>query len=120
MNHPRLSRQINIARTLVLPVLFLAGCSALTGPTPTATPMPTDTAVPTVAPTPTATSAPAPTSEGDLPPSPTPSGGSNGQIVFMSKRGGDYDDLYIFNAVDASVVRLTSGDSNTFPGPFSP
>jgi Tol biopolymer transport system component len=43
----------------------------------------------------------------------------SGQIVFSSNRGGSYDDLYLLNINDSSLVRLTSGDSNTFAGPFS-
>jgi TolB protein len=49
----------------------------------------------------------------------TPVGGS-GQILFGSNRGGDYSDLYMLDIASAEVTRLTQGDSNTFPGPFSP
>ena len=51
-------------------------------------------------------------------PTSTPMGGS-GQILFASNRGGSYDDLYLLNIQSSKVVRLTQGDSNTFPGPFS-
>jgi Tol biopolymer transport system component len=46
-------------------------------------------------------------------------GGSN-QILFSSNRGGVYDDLYLQDLTNSKVTRLTQGDSNTFPGPFSP
>jgi Tol biopolymer transport system component len=50
---------------------------------------------------------------------PTTLGGSRG-ILFSSNRGGYYDDLYVLDFTSKQVTRLTSGDSNTFPGPFSP
>lgn len=46
--------------------------------------------------------------------------GGSSQILFASKRGGDYDDLYLLDLTTSQVTRLTEGDSNTFPGPFSP
>jgi hypothetical protein len=42
------------------------------------------------------------------------------QILFASNRGGYYDDLYLLDLTSSQITRLTSGDSNTFPGPFSP
>jgi Tol biopolymer transport system component len=50
---------------------------------------------------------------------PTPLGGS-AQILFSSNRGGFYDELYLLDLASSQITRLTSGDSNTFPGPFSP
>jgi Tol biopolymer transport system component len=50
---------------------------------------------------------------------PTLLGGSSG-ILFSSNRGGYYDDLYVLDFTSKQVTRLTSGDSNTFPGSFSP
>jgi Tol biopolymer transport system component len=50
---------------------------------------------------------------------PTLMGGSD-QILFSSNRGGAYDDLYLLDLTSSQVTRLTQGDSNTFPGPFSP
>jgi TolB protein len=52
-------------------------------------------------------------------PEQTPIGGS-GQILFGSNRGGNYTDLYVLDIASAQLTRLTQGDSNTFPGPFSP
>jgi len=49
-----------------------------------------------------------------------PTGGGSGEIVFGSKRGGDYEDIYLMKANGTQVVRLTQGDSTSFPGPFSP
>jgi Tol biopolymer transport system component len=49
----------------------------------------------------------------------TPPGGSS-QILFSSNRGGFYDDLYLMDLTSSQITHLTSGDSNTFPGPFSP
>jgi Tol biopolymer transport system component len=46
--------------------------------------------------------------------------GGSSQILFSSNRGGAYDDLYLLDFTSSQVTRLTSGDSNTFPGPFSP
>jgi len=53
------------------------------------------------------------------PPTPTLIGGSSG-MLFSSNRGGYYDDLYVLDFTTQQVTRLTSGDSNTFAGPFSP
>lgn len=50
---------------------------------------------------------------------PTPLGGSE-QILFASNRGGPYDDLYLLDTISLQVTRLTQGESNIFPGPFSP
>ena len=52
-------------------------------------------------------------------PTQTPVGGS-GQILFASNRGDSYDDLYLLELANSQVSRLTQGNSNTFPGPFSP
>jgi Tol biopolymer transport system component len=50
---------------------------------------------------------------------PTPLGRSK-QILFASNRGGAYDDLYLLDLTTSQISRLTQGESNTFPGPFSP
>jgi TolB protein len=50
---------------------------------------------------------------------PTPLGGSR-EILFASNRGGSYADLYLLDITNSKTTRLTQGDSNTFPGPFSP
>lgn len=90
-------------------------------PTPTSEPTlePTPTGVPTLPPTSTSvpTLPPTPTSVPTL--TPTPMGGVS-QILFSSNRDGAYQDLYLLDLTDSKVTRLTSGDSNTFPGPFSP
>lgn len=52
-------------------------------------------------------------------PTPTPLGGSM-EILFASDRGGSYADLYLLDITSLKTTRLTLGDSNTFPGPFSP
>jgi Tol biopolymer transport system component len=52
-------------------------------------------------------------------PGAAPLGGSM-QILFASNRGGSYDDLYLLDTTSLQVTRLTQGESNTFPGPFSP
>jgi Tol biopolymer transport system component len=67
--------------------------------TPTAEPGATPTSLPTI--------------------SPTPLGGSI-EILFASNRGGDYADLYLLDLTSSKITRLTQGDSNTFPGSFSP
>jgi len=55
------------------------------------------------------------------PPSPVaPLGGSPGQLVFDSTRGGAYRDLYVMNSDGSGVTRLTEGESNSFAGPWSP
>ncbi len=41
-------------------------------------------------------------------------------IVFGSNRDGDYTNIYMVNMFDGKITRLTTNDSNTFPGPFSP
>ena len=76
---------------------------------PTAILMPTQ--APTTVPIPIDTKAPSPT--------PLPLGGS-GEIVFGSNRDGDFPNIYLLTTSDGNVTRLTLGDSNTFPGPFSP
>ncbi len=53
-------------------------------------------------------------------PSPTASAQGGGQILFASNRGGSYSDLYVLDLADGQATRLTQGESNTFPGPFSP
>jgi Tol biopolymer transport system component len=72
---------------------------------------------PETSPAPTLLAAVTPTSLPAL--TPAPPGGS-GQILFASNRGGSYDDLYLLDITGSQVTRLTQGDSNTFPGPFSP
>jgi len=75
------------------------------------TPKPETSPASTLLPTSIPTSLPTPT--------PTPLGGS-GQILFASNRSGSYEDLYLLDIRTSQVTRLTQGDSNTFPGPFSP
>ncbi len=67
--------------------------------TPTAEPSATSTSLPTII--------------------PTPLGGSTA-ILFASNRGGAYADLYLLDLTSSKITRLTQGDSNTFPGSFSP
>ncbi len=50
---------------------------------------------------------------------PTSLGGGTA-ILFSSNRGGAYQDLYQLEIGSGEITRLTRGDSNTFPGPFSP
>jgi len=103
----------------LITTMFLAGCSNLgfqaqVLPPPQATPttqmveQPVITATP---PSPTATVVSSPTAF-------TLSGATG--ILFSSKRGGDYQDLYIQEFGSEKITRLTQGDSSTFPGPFSP
>jgi Tol biopolymer transport system component len=72
----------------------------------------------------TNTAAPTPTEESPAPtllPSPTTATlGGGTAILFSSDRGGDYQDLYLLDFATGLVTRLTQGDANTFPGPFSP
>ncbi len=53
-------------------------------------------------------------------PATTPTAQGTGQVLFASNRGGSYSDLYLLNLADGQATRLTKGESNTFPGPFSP
>lgn len=46
--------------------------------------------------------------------------GGSDRIVFASNRGGAYDDLYVLDVTNGQITRLTQGDTNTFPAPFSP
>lgn len=46
--------------------------------------------------------------------------GGNFTILFGSNRGGPYEDLYLMDTSSRETTRLTAGDANTFPGPFSP
>jgi len=78
---------------------------------------PSSSTQPVTSPAPTATPGAAPTSAPTL--APTPLGGST-QILFASNRGGAYDDLYLLDLTRSQGSRLTQGESNTFPGPFSP
>ncbi len=48
-----------------------------------------------------------------------PLGGATA-LLFASNRGGAYQDLYLLDIGSGSITRLTQGESNTFPGPFSP
>jgi TolB protein len=102
-----------------------------TGPVQTAV-VPTSTSVPETAdvesPTQTSTllvsvvtTTPEASSTAIFLPSPThtPLGGGTA-ILFSSNRGGDYQDLYLLEIGMGEITRLTQGDSNTFPGPFSP
>ena len=107
-------------------LLFLVACNAAS---PTAIPseqivappieptllQPTVTSLPTQVPT----TVPAPTETQTLSPTSPPLGGS-GVLVFGSNRDGDFMNIYLLTTSDGSVTRLTMGDSNTFPGPFSP
>jgi Tol biopolymer transport system component len=56
-----------------------------------------------------------------VPPESTPISYSGATaILFSSNRGGDYQDLYLQEIGSGEISNLTQGDSNTFPGPFSP
>ena len=113
----------------VLVVGFLLAACAQSNTTPThlsesspasmATFEPSGTPIPTRFPSAMATQLPL--SSATLTPtnSPTPMGGS-GVILFASNRGGSYLDLYLLDIASKQPTRLTNGDSNTFPGPFSP
>ncbi len=91
-----------VAILLSLLAMILAACATQANPTDVVALTPT-----------TAIEAPSAT------PPPILMGGSN-QILFSSNRGGAYDDLYLLDLTSSQVTRLTQGDSNTFPGPFSP
>jgi Tol biopolymer transport system component len=86
-------------------------------PQPTASPTPTS--APTLAPTAAPTLAPTLVPTVVLTPTPTLLGGAH-QLLFSSTRGSGYDDLYLLDFTSSQLTRLTQGDSNTFPGPFSP
>jgi Tol biopolymer transport system component len=58
--------------------------------------------------------APAPTSETSL-----TIGGASG-ILYASNVNGSYLDLYLQEWVSSTITRLTQGDSNFFPGGYSP
>lgn len=101
--------------------MFLAGCGNVDFqvqvlPPPQATPttqssiQPVVTDLPVSA-TPTMASSPIST--------PTIIGGATA-ILFTSKRGGVYQDLYLQEFGIEKITRLTQGDSTTFSGPFSP
>ncbi len=45
---------------------------------------------------------------------------SSGVILFSSNRSGVVLNLYLSDTSTGSVSQLTNGDSNIFPGPFSP
>jgi TolB protein len=119
-----MSRHWKSIITLVALVVFLAAC-ATASPTPTDLPpeQAENTLEPSAMPEVAETLAAVPTSTTELPPQPTattlPLGGS-GAILFASDRGGVYMDLYLLDTASGEATRLTSGDSNTFPGPFSP
>jgi Tol biopolymer transport system component len=72
---------------------------------------------PEMSPTPTEEPGAIPTSAATLT---TPPTGGSSQILFSSNRGGSYADLYLLDLGTSQITRLTQGDSNTFPGPFSP
>ena len=111
----------NLAITLVL--LPCVGACAPETVNPAPTPNPELGAPSAVVENATLTRQPFPTNIPTMPatllPTLTPLGGS-GQILFASNRGGTYADLYLLDLADMKVTRLTQGDSNTFPGPFSP
>ncbi|MFN8475276.1 MAG: DUF333 domain-containing protein [Anaerolineae bacterium] len=73
----------------------------------------------------TQTSTPAPSAPGSVFPAPTapatgPTLGGARQVSFDSNRGGDYDDIYLMGVAGTDTQRLTTGDANSFAGPWSP
>jgi len=86
-----------VYRRMLLGLFLLALLCAACGATPE----------PTAAPTP-------------LPPTSLPTATTTGQIVFDSNRGGDYRNIYVMDTNGASVVRLTTDETNDFAGPRSP
>ncbi len=53
-------------------------------------------------------------------PAPTSMGGASGILFSSTRSGSQIEDLYLLDFASQSVSRLTQGDANTFPGPFSP
>lgn len=111
---------------LITIIVLLAGCTKVginvevhpPAGTPTADEMtqvektePVDTSTP-AQPTLPPTEIPTPTAEPQM-------GGASG-ILFASNSGGVYKDLYFLEFASGETTRLTTGDSNYFPGPYSP
>ena len=103
--------------------ILLAGCANLgihvevyppeaTPPAEVTTPVEVTEAPATALPTALPTDDPTPTAEPLL--------GGAGGILFASNSGGVYKDLYLLEFASGETTRLTQGDSNYFPGPFSP
>ncbi len=103
--------------------ILLAGCANLgihievyppeaTPTTEVTTPVEVTEAPATALPTALPTEDPTPTAEPLL-------GGARG-ILFASNSGGVYKDLYLLEFASGEATRLTQGDSNYFPGPYSP
>jgi Tol biopolymer transport system component len=111
-------------------LLTAAGCtpSSTVMSNPTGSPTATEVELlpaPTLAPTSVTSAQPSRTAAPPTPaPQPsttaTPLGGGAGQLVFASRRGGAYLDIYLLRLSDRHVARLTFGDGNSFPGPCSP
>jgi len=55
-----------------------------------------------------------------LPPTGLATAGTRGQIVFDSKRGGDYRNINVMDASGENIGRLTTEETNDFAGPWSP
>jgi Tol biopolymer transport system component len=107
--------------SLSILVIFLAGCGNVGVQIQVVPPVDgTPTAQASDQPTPETQAA---TATSIILPSPTSApvilGGASA-ILFSSKRGGDYQDLYLQEFGSGQITRLTHGDSSTFAGPFSP
>lgn len=107
-----------VACNTTTPTAVPAGQTADTSPVPKVG-QPTATSLPAREPTTTPTVEIIPT-ETQLPIDKPPSMGGSSGIVFGSNRDSDYTNIYLLNTGEGIVTRLTTGDSNTFPGPFSP
>jgi Tol biopolymer transport system component len=120
---------MSLVRKYIIPfvviLLFLVSCSSASStsvptekitvssgqPTPESLPV---APLPTHPPTAVSTEVPQPTSTTAV------SVEGTNVIVFGSNRDGDFINIYTLNTFDGNVTRLTMGDTNTFPGPFSP
>jgi serine/threonine protein kinase len=97
---------------------------------PLVTPAPTDTTAPSPAPptetsAPQATDTPAPPTETPLPtntftPAATPRGGGQGQIAFVSERGGTLPQIYVMNVDGSNPQRLTNQPEGACQPEWSP
>ena len=97
--------QVNIVPPEITPTLQATGSTAFEPP-PASPTLPSETpATPPILPSPT---------------SPPATLGGASALLFSSNRGGDYQDLYLQAFGSNVLTRLTQGESNTFPGPFSP
>lgn len=119
------------SRILILPVLclLLAGCANIGIQIDAVPPEKTPATQPVGTPLPEIPTSGSSTQELPTPMSPSVTyeptsrpqviGGASA-ILFGSNRSGTFEDLYLQDFGTHRLTRLTQGDTNTFPGPFSP